>query len=117
MKTKVFGLITLFLLGTATVFAAGKTEKFKVYGNCGMCEKTIEKAALSVEGVSTADWNQETKLMVVTFDDAQTDSHKVQMAIAKSGYDTAMHKASDKAYEALPACCRYDRSSEKAAKK
>ncbi|WP_163707567.1 heavy-metal-associated domain-containing protein [Mangrovibacterium lignilyticum] len=113
MKTRVLSLVALFLMGTATVFAASKTEKFKVYGNCGMCEKTIEKAALSVEGVSVADWNKETKQIEVTFDDAKTDVHKVHMAIAKSGYDTDMHKATAEAYEALPGCCQYDRAPEK----
>lgn len=110
MKTKVLSLVTLFLLGTASVFAASKTEKFKVYGNCGMCEKTIEKAAQSVSGVSTADWSKETKQIVVTFDDSKTDIHKVHMAIAKAGYDTDMHRADDKAYEALPSCCHYERA-------
>ena len=117
MKAKVLSLITVFLLGTATVFAASKTEKFKVYGNCGMCEKTIEKAAKSVDGVSAADWNKDTKQMEVTFDDAKTDVHKVHMAIAKAGYDTDMHKATEEAYEALPSCCQYDRAPEKPKKK
>ncbi|WP_320168099.1 cation transporter [Mangrovibacterium marinum] len=116
MKTKVLSLITVFLLGTASVFAASKTEKFKVYGNCGMCEKTIEKAALSVEGVSAADWNKETKQMEVTFDDSKTDVHKVHAAIAKAGYDTDMHKASDEAYNKLHSCCQYERAPEKPVK-
>jgi len=51
MKTKVLGLVAMFLMTTAVVFAGEKTEKFKVYGNCGMCEKRIEKAANSVDGV------------------------------------------------------------------
>jgi periplasmic mercuric ion binding protein len=113
MKTKVLSLVVLFVLGTFTVFAGEKTEKFKVKGNCGMCEKTIEKAAKSVDGVSTADWNKESKMMEVKFDDSKTDVHKVHMAIAKAGYDTEMHKATDEAYNKLHGCCKYDRTSEK----
>ena len=109
MKTKVLGLITMFLMTTAVVFAGEKTEKFKVYGNCGMCEKRIEKAANSVDGVSTADWNKESKMIEVKLDDSKTDVHKVHMAIAKAGYDTKMHKATDEAYKKLPGCCQYDR--------
>ncbi len=112
MKTKVLSLVTLFLLGTATVFAASKTEKFKVYGNCGMCEKTIEKAALSVDGVSAADWNKETKQIEVTFDDAKTNVSKVHAAIAKSGYDTDKVRATDESYDKLHSCCQYDRAPE-----
>jgi copper chaperone CopZ len=110
MKTKILSLVTLFLLGTVAVFAGNKTEKFKVYGNCGMCEKRIEKAALEVDGVSKADWNKETKMINVVLDDSKTDVHKVQMAIAKAGHDTDMHKAKDEVYDKLPACCKYDRS-------
>jgi len=114
MKTKVFSLIAMFVLGTFTVFAGEKTEKFKVYGNCGMCEKRIEKAANSVDGVQSADWNKESKMMEVKFDDAKTDVHKVHMAIAKVGHDTEMHKAKDSVYNDLPGCCKYDRAVEKA---
>jgi len=113
MKTKVLSLVAIFMLGAVTVFAGNKTEKFKVYGNCGMCQNRIEKAAKSIDGVQSADWNKETKMMKVTFDDSKTDVHKVEMAIAKVGHDTDMHKATDEAYNKLPSCCKYDRSAEK----
>jgi hypothetical protein len=48
----------MFVLGTFTAFAGEKTEKFKMYGNWGMCEKRIEKADNSVDGVQSADWNK-----------------------------------------------------------
>ena len=51
MKKKVLSLTGLFLIGAITVFAQSKTEKLKVYGNCGMCENRIETAAKSVDGV------------------------------------------------------------------
>ena len=103
----------MFLLGTSMVFAQAKTEKFEVKGNCGMCETRIEKAAKSVDGVASADWNQKTKLLEVSFDESKTSVHKVQEAIAKVGHDTPMHKASDEVYKALPGCCKYDRTQAK----
>jgi mercuric ion binding protein len=109
MKTRILSLVVLFLMGTATVFATNKTEKVNVNGDCGMCEKRIEKAALSVEGVSKADWNKETKVLDLTFDDTKTNLDKVETAIAKVGHDTPLHKADDKVYNALPGCCKYDR--------
>lgn len=113
MNAKVLSLIAMFVFGTFSVFAENKTEKFEVKGNCGMCEKRIEKAALSVDGVSKADWNKETKKIVVTFDDAKSNVHKVHMAIAKAGHDTEVHKAKDKVYIELPGCCKYERTEEK----
>lgn len=86
-----------------------KTETFKVWGICGMCETTIEKAANSVEGVTKADWNKETKMMEVSYDSTKTMNHKIYMAIANSGYDTEMHKASEEAYASIPGCCQYKR--------
>ena len=113
MKTKVMSLVVMFVFGTFMVFAADKSEKFKVKGNCGMCEKRIEKAALSVDGVSKADWSKETKKLEVVFDDAKSDVHKVHMAVAKVGHDTEMHKAKDEVYNKLPGCCKYDRTEAK----
>ena len=113
MKTKVLSLVSMFLLGTSMVFAQAKTEKFEVKGNCGMCENRIETAAKSVDGVSAADWNKETKMLELSFDESKTSVKKVQMAIAKVGHDTPMHKAKDEVYNALPGCCKYDRSETK----
>lgn len=110
MKTKILSVVVLLLMGTMGLLAQSKTEKFKVFGNCSMCEKTIEKAAQSVEGVSAADWNKETKMMEVSFDETKTNVHKVHMAIAKVGYDTEMHKADDEVYKKLPGCCKYERA-------
>jgi len=97
-------------LGSLSLWAqSGKTEKFEVAGNCGMCETRIEKAAKSVEGVSTADWDKETKMIEVKFDAEKTNLHKIHQAIAEVGHDTKMHKASDEVYDKLPACCKYER--------
>ncbi len=110
MKTKVLMLVIALFMGAGSAMAKDKSEKFKVNGNCGMCEKRIEKAAKSVEGVSLADWDKKSKLISVTFDDQKTDVDKVQLAIAKVGHDTPKHKAKDEVYNKLHGCCQYDRS-------
>jgi periplasmic mercuric ion binding protein len=110
MKAKLTGIVIFFLMATTAVFAGEKTEKFEVKGNCGMCEKRIEKAALSVDGVSKADWNKETKQVEVVFNDEKTSAEKVSKAIASAGHDTKMHKAKDEVYNKLHSCCKYDRT-------
>jgi periplasmic mercuric ion binding protein len=110
MKIKTLMLVALMMMGAGSLFAQDKTEKFEVKGNCGMCKARIEKAALSVDGAIKTDWNKETKMMKMVFDNNKADVNKVQMAIAKAGHDTKMHKASDKAYEKLAGCCKYDRT-------
>jgi copper chaperone CopZ len=115
MKTKVLSLVALFLLGAVSVFAGNKTEKIEVKGNCEMCETRIEKAVKEVDGVSKADWNKDTKILEVAFDDTKTTTDKIEIAVAKVGHDTPKHKATDEVYKKLPSCCHYDRSAEKTA--
>jgi len=112
MKTKVLSLVVMFFFGTFMVFAANKTKKVEVKGNCGMCEKRIETAALAVPGVSKADWDKETKNLEVVFDNSKTNVDKVEVAIAKVGHDTKNHKASEEVYNKLPGCCKYERTAE-----
>jgi mercuric ion binding protein len=113
MKTKMLSLIALVFITMTTVTAqTEKKETFKVAGNCGMCETRIEKAAKSVDGVLTADWDKETKMIDVKFDSDKGNIHKVHTAIAKAGHDTKMHKASNDVYDKLPGCCKYDRMKE-----
>lgn len=88
-----------------------KTETFKVYGNCGMCEKTIEGSLKGVDGISKADWNRETKMMEVVFDKSKISIKEIKKKIAGVGYDTDTYKATDDSYNALPGCCQYERSS------
>ncbi|WP_191858465.1 heavy-metal-associated domain-containing protein [Hanstruepera ponticola] len=81
---------------------------FGVRGNCGMCKSTIEKAANSVEGVASANWDVDKKKIDVSFDDTKTDAMAIHKAIAASGYDTEKVAGSEEAYKDLPGCCQYD---------
>jgi periplasmic mercuric ion binding protein len=89
--------------------AALQSAQFEVKGNCGMCKKTIEKAAKSVEGVQMADWNKSSHQFKVDFDAAKTDVAKIHSAIAASGYDTDQVRGNDEAYNNLHECCHYER--------
>ena len=87
---------------------SSETElQIKVSGNCEQCKNRIEIAAKSVSGVVSADWNSETKILRVQFDEAKTNSDAIQKAIALVGHDTEKHKAPDAVYKALPECCLY----------
>jgi mercuric ion binding protein len=110
MKTRMLSLIMIVGLCTTALFGQSvKKESFKVAGNCDMCKTRIEKAAKSVEGVSSADWNQETKMIEVSFNPEKADLDKINRAIAEAGHDTQMYRAKDEVYEKLPACCKYER--------
>ncbi len=86
-----------------------KEESFRVYGNCGMCEKTIEGSLKNVKGVILGDWNKETKIMKVKYNPQIITLGQIKQKIADVGYDSDTHRAKDSVYHALHACCQYDR--------
>lgn len=104
------------LLSTTVTYAQiknAKTETIKVYGNCGMCEKTIEKAG-SKSKLYKTDWNEDTKMASITYESKKTTADAVLKNIALSGYDNASFLAPDEAYNKLHGCCKYDRESKTA---
>lgn len=114
MKNVMRSLIAMaiLLVGFGNLHAQNentKTEEFKVYGNCGMCEARIEKAAKGVDGVSSADWDQDTKMIEVKYNAGEVEMMDIHKAIAKVGHDTEKVEAEDKVYNDLPGCCQYER--------
>lgn len=110
-----FSTIFLFNLTNPTTASAqastapGMTAKFKVYGNCGMCEKRIEKAA-KIKGVKLADWDVDSKILTIHFDEKKVTPGKVHQAVAAVGHDTDKVRAKDKVYAKLHGCCQYERA-------
>jgi Cu(I)/Ag(I) efflux system membrane fusion protein len=84
-----------------------ESASFHVSGLCEMCKDRIEKAALSVNGVSNAVWDMNKKNLDIIFDSSKTDLSSVEKAVADSGHDTDLFRADDKVYKALPECCLY----------
>lgn len=109
-------MIAVGLLSTTVLQAQiknAKTETIKVYGNCGMCETTIEKAGTKSKLYKT-DWNVDTKMASITYDSKKTTADAVLKSIALSGYDNTNYLAPDEAYNKLHGCCKYERESKTA---
>jgi periplasmic mercuric ion binding protein len=101
-------LFSIFTFNSSFAQTTVKKETIKVWGNCGMCKTTIEKAAKK-GGATTAKWDEDSKELKVSYASNKTSSIKIQQAIAKSGYDTQDLTADNKAYDNLHGCCQYDR--------
>ncbi len=87
-----------------------KTEKIKVYGNCGMDKIRIEKAAYSTKGVKSAVWDEDSQVLIVKYSVSKNDvADAVQKKVASAGNDTEKYRANDDVYERLPECCHYQR--------
>lgn len=112
-SSRIARLVSICLVGmmafSLSLKAAEKKESVKVWGNCGMCKKTIEGALKGVDGISSASWDKKSKMLEVTYDDAKINLTKIEEKVASSGYDTQNAKAADAAYNGLKQCCKYDR--------
>ena len=118
--------IALFTCAGGSLFASNPTEidksilvndstveTFKVYGNCGMCKRTIEGSLKDQEGIFSADWDTETKMMVVNYNESLISLEDIKKKITSVGYDTEEHRATDESYKGLHGCCQYERPEKK----
>jgi copper chaperone CopZ len=113
IKSALVIYIALFTTHLSTAQSKNlKIVDVKVYGNCGMCKKTIEKAG-NVKGISKTEWNTETTMAKITIDSTKTTIDAVLQRIAAVGYDSDNFRAPDAVYDNLHGCCQYDRPAKK----
>lgn len=86
-----------------------ETASFKVGGKCGMCKNRIESTVNELNGIQSANWDVETKVLAVKYDASKVKETAIHEKIANVGHDTEEVKATDKAYNSLPGCCKYER--------
>lgn len=101
-------LFSLFTMSCESSIQHARTEKVKIFGNCGMCKETIEEAAFR-EGIASVNWNSETKIAAITYDRKQTNINEILKRIAEAGYDSEQFHGSNMAYSQLHSCCKYKR--------
>jgi len=100
------------LLSISTCFAEiknAKVETVHIYGNCSICKRTIETAA-NVKNVVEVEWNKDTKMAVLTYDEKQTNQDEILKRIGLAGYDSDKFLAPDNVYAKLETCCQYERA-------
>lgn len=110
MKFLAYIVLLLGLLQATSAAAQSrqKVEKYEVAGNCAMCKKRIESAALNA-GAKKAVWNVEDHMLTVEFNGNKVSSDAIQKSIAQAGHDTKKFGAPDDVYASLHECCMYER--------
>lgn len=83
--------------------------EFMVKGNCEVCEKRIEKAALSIKGVKLAEWDIPSNKISLIYNPKKVTLEAIHTIIAAKGHDTYEAQAKKEVYDKLPKCCQYDR--------
>ena len=108
MKTKLFISLSIAFLFSSLAICGDNIQqtKFKVSGNCEMCENRIEKAVKGND-VKFASWDKKTTMLTVAFNSKAVTADSLQKLIASAGHDTEKYKAPDTVYNALPQCCLY----------
>lgn len=112
MKNLFLGI--MLVLVTFSIQAQEKKNKnakhtIMVNGNCEQCQRRIQKAAFSVDGVKMANWNIETHKLDVTINEEKTSIAAVKKAVAKVGHDAEEVKSTKETYDKLHHCCQYER--------
>jgi hypothetical protein len=92
-----------------------RVETVHIYGNCSICKKTIESAA-NVKDIVQVEWNKDTKMAILTFDEKKTNQQEILKRIALAGYDSDIFLAPDNVYAKLEPCCQYERTGKVVAK-
>lgn len=97
------------VVGLTTADDGIQVAAIRIYGNCGMCKRTIEGALKDVDGVEKANWDISSGMLSVAFVPEQVSKDDIKAKVAAVGYDSDTHRAPDEVYNALHACCQYER--------
>lgn len=102
-------LLTCMVLLGQDVPSKNEMTEFTVNGNCEMCKKRIEAAALNIKGVKMVRWDIPTHVLNLVYNAKKINIESVHQALAAVGHDTSIATAPDSVYAALPLCCLYER--------
>lgn len=108
-------VLFLFLIWSILFFISCKNSvvetQVHVWGVCDIAKQKIDSAA-KLDGVFSADWNIESKLLTVKFDSTKVSLDNILKNIAMAGFDNERYFADDYSYEQLPDNCKYERREE-----
>ena len=63
-----------------------------------------------MKDVVQVEWNKDTKMAVLTYDEKQTNQDEILKRIGLAGYDSDKFLAPDNVYAKLETCCQYERA-------
>ena len=90
MKSLKILMLATVIMFSVSVNAQTKIDTIKVSGECGMCKSRIQKT-LKIDGIASAAWDTETKLLVVAYDVSKISNDDIQKKIA----DGQRHQSSN----------------------
>ena len=117
MKTKIilFGIFSIIFVSGLFAQEAKKTEKNKselevveiqTSAICNKCKVKLEHDLAFEKGVKYVELDNDTKILTIKYKKGKNSKEKIKKAITKAGYDADEMPANQKAYDALPECCK-----------
>lgn len=98
-------ILALLMVSSIAMYAKTITKTFQVKGECGLCKEKIE-TALDIPGVSFAEWNKETKMLTVRYNDKKVSEDDIHTTISNLGYATNKVAANANSQSKLDKCCQ-----------
>lgn len=87
---KILSIVVVTAISTLTLtpaFAANKSVTLSIPTmDCEVCPITVKKALNTVKGVSSIDVNPQKRIVIVTFDDSQTNTTVLTETTRNAGY-------------------------------
>ena len=105
MKTLRNTITIGLLIFSVVAFAKTVTQKITVKGQCGECKEKIEKA-LDIPGVSFAEWNVDSKILTIRYNNSKISETDIHTLISNLGYATDKMEANKEAESKLNKCCQ-----------
>jgi cation transport ATPase len=103
----IYLFILLIITGSVSAQDSNKiTVIIQTSAQCEQCKTRIEKALAFERGVVNSNLDLETKAVTIEYKKGKTTLDALRKAIAAVGYDADEVKADEKAYAALPGCCK-----------
>ncbi len=104
-------ILWLCLMTGTTSFAQNSEKKIitisiQTTAECGDCKERLENMLNYTKGVKYAELDLETKKISIKYDTTKISLLEIKTKIAALGYDADDVKADEKAYKALPECCK-----------
>jgi len=98
-------ILLALLLISSVLFAKNITSRIEVKANCEICKEKIEKT-LDIPGISHADWNKETKILTVRYNEKKISLDDIHSMISNIGYATNKVNANSESQAQVMKCCQ-----------
>ena len=110
MKNFILLSLALLAFGFVSAEKPPKTQTVEIQTSavCGHCEENITKALTFTKGVIDINFNDETKVVAVTYKTKKTSPEQIRQTISEAGYEADEVPANKAAYDKLDACCKKD---------